>query len=226
MLLPLALVGSLTLAPGGNRPSDSIPKPALFQPTLESVAITMPRVVAPSGGAPLSNVALSNPAATSAEPDPSSPQVIEYSDAYYTRLEIHKWVSIAMIPLFAGEWVVGEKMYRGDSSRSLRHAHQWMAVGISGLFVVNTVTGLWNLIAARHDPYGRTRRTIHGALMLLADAGFVATSLTGHRNRTGAQKGFVFQGVRNLAPHRNLAIASMATTLVSIAIMIPPFRKD
>jgi hypothetical protein len=226
MLLSLALVGSLTLAPGGNRISDSIPALEHIQPTLESTALVMPRVVAPSGGVTLSNVALSNPAATSAEPDPSSPQLVDYSDGYFKRLEVHKWVSIAMIPLFAGDWIVGQKMYNGDSSRSLRHAHQIMAMSTLGLFGVNTVTGVWNLLEARHDPDGRTRRTLHGALMLLADAGFVATSLTGHGNRTGAQSGFNFHGVRNLKPHRNLAIASMATAMVSIAIMIPPFRKN
>ena len=39
---------------------------------------------------------------------------------------------------------------------------------------MNTVTGVWNLIEARHDPqYGRGHRWgSRGLLMLAADAGF------------------------------------------------------
>ena len=224
MLLSLALLGSLTLAPGGDHSFDSIPSPAPFQPTLESAAL-MHQVVAPSGGVTLSNVALSNPA-TSAEPDLSSPQLIEYSDAYFTRLTIHKWASFTMLPLFAGEWVVGQKLYNGNSSNSLRSTHRILAAGIGALFAVNTVTGVMNLWEARKDPDGRTRRTIHGVLMLLADAGFFVTSINAHRNRNLGANDFQFHGVRNLAPHRNIAIASITASLVSVAIMIPPFRRN
>jgi len=44
------------------------------------------------------------------------------------------------------------------------------------LFAVNSVTGVWNLIEARKDPTGRSRRLLHGILMLAADAGFFATA--------------------------------------------------
>ena len=224
MLLGLALIGSMALTAGGKAPTDSIPSPAPFQPTLESAAL-MHQVVAPTDGVILSNVALSNPA-TSAEPDPSSPQLIEYSDAYFTRLTIHKWASFTMLPLFAGEWVVGQKIYNGNSSNSLRSTHRILAAGIGGLFAVNTVTGVMNLWEARKDPDGRTRRTIHGVLMLLADAGFFVTSVNAHRSRNLGSGSFQFHGTRNLAPHRNLAIASMTASLISVAIMIPPFRRD
>ena len=229
MLLSLALLGSLTLTPGGGPLSDSIPAPAPFQPSLESAAL-LNQVVAPTGGVTLSNVALSNPA-TSAEPDPSSssapPQLVDYSDAYFTRLTIHKWASFAMLPLFAGEWVVGQKLYKGTGNeRSLRSTHRVLAAGIGALFALNTVTGGMNLWEARKDPDGRTRRTIHGVLMLLADAGFFVTSINAHRSRNLGANDFNFHGTRNLAPHRNLAIASMSAALISVAIMIPPFRRN
>lgn len=228
MLLSLALLGSLALAPGGDVPSDSIPSPAPFQPTLESTALMDP-VVAPSGGVTLSNVALSNPA-TSAEPDlsssPETPQLVEYSDAYFTRLTIHKWASFTMLPMFAGEWIVGQKLYNGSSSKTLLTTHRALALGIVGLFGVNTVTGVWNLWEARKDPDGRTRRTIHGVLMLLADAGFAVTSLNAHRSRNLGAGSFQYHGTRNLSTHRGLAIASMTASLISVAIMIPPFRRN
>jgi hypothetical protein len=225
MLASLALLGSLALAPGGACTSDSIPSPTPLRPTLEGVALTT-QVVAPSGGVTKSNVALSNPVATSAEPDPSSPQVIEYSDAYFTRLTIHKWASFATLPLFAGEYVVGRKLINGDATDQMRSVHRVLATGIGGLFVVNTVTGVWNLLEARKDPDGRTRRTMHGVLMLLADAGFVATGVTAHSNRNRGANDFQFHGLRSNTAHRNVAIASMATSLLSVAIMIPPFRKN
>src|SRR4051812_48754002 len=38
------------------------------------------------------------------------PRAIEYSDWYYRRLQIHKWGSYIELPLFAGEYWLGNKL--------------------------------------------------------------------------------------------------------------------
>jgi hypothetical protein len=58
-------------------------------------------------------------------PRPQRPRAIEYSDAYYTRLMIHRYASFASIPLFVAEYFIGRSLYNNPttSSRSLRSAH-------------------------------------------------------------------------------------------------------
>jgi hypothetical protein len=151
------------------------------------------------------------------EPLPSDPQVIEYSDGYFTRLTIHRWASYTTLPLFIGQYVVGQKLLDGDESENLRGIHGALAGGIAGLFVVNTITGGWNAIEARKDPADRNRRTIHTALMLLADAGFVATGMLAQENEH--ERGEPAEGDNHT--HRNVAIASMGTAMLGYVIMLP-----
>ncbi len=125
--------------------------------------------------------------AAAATADQARPPTVafEYSDAYQTRARIHKIGSMFMLPLFAAEGVVGQSLYndpnRNDAKRS---AHGILSGAIGGLFAVNSVTGVWNLIEARHDPNGRRLRTVHGILMLAADAGFLATAMLAPASRT------------------------------------------
>lgn len=139
------------------------------------------------------------------------PQAVEYSDAYFTRLTIHKYASYAMVPMFVAQYVAGERlMDKGDDAPGwAKDAHGALAGGVAGLFAVNTVTGAWNLWEGRKDPEGRTRRTLHGGLMLLADAGFAATGALANG------------GDRDL--HRAVALSSMGVSLLSYAIMLPVF---
>jgi hypothetical protein len=163
------------------------------------------------------------PAGLSRGADPSSeetPQLIEYSDGYFTRLTIHKWASYLTLPLFVGQYYVGSRLIDGEGSSSLRNWHGILTGAIGGLFAVNTVTGVWNMWEARKDPEGRTRRTVHSVLMLLADAGFVATGALAHESEGGGFDSSDYNA------HRGVAIASMATALVSYAIMLPFFRSD
>jgi len=99
-----------------------------------------------------------------------------------------------------------------DSTRSL---HGAVAGGMAGLFAVNTVTGVWNLIEGRHDPNNGKRRWVHGLLMLAADAGFVATGVLapGEEDRVNL-------GNRSL--HRNVAIASMGVATAGYLVMLLP----
>jgi hypothetical protein len=172
-----------------------------------------------SAGPRISALAVSFPVDTpvklAADTGEKRPKAIEYSDAYYTRLAIHRYASYAELPLFAAEYVLGQKLLddvrdgrRGSSGT--RSAHSAVAVGLGALFAVNTVTGVWNMIEARHDPAGRTRRNLHVVTMLLADAGFVWTaSLAGGAKESehGADR------------HRNAALASIGVATVSTLMM-------
>jgi hypothetical protein len=138
------------------------------------------------------------------------PQAFEYSDAYNTRRKIHLIASYATIPLFVGQYIAGEKLYDGNGGSTARSAHGALAGGLAALFAVNTVTGVWNMIEARHDPAGRTRRNLHALGMLIADAGFLYTASLAEGAResdAGATK------------HRNAAIASISVATVSTLMM-------
>ena len=147
--------------------------------------------------------------------DTGRPRAIEYSSSYYTRLTIHRIGSYVELPLFATEYVIGQKLitYERDNPTmrsSLRGPHQMVAAGLEALFAVNTVTGVWNLVESRHDPAGRARRWIHSIAMLLADGGFVATAGSAggaRRTDSGANQ------------HRDLAIASMGLATASTLMM-------
>lgn len=110
-------------------------------------------------------------------------RAVEHSDWYYRRLTVHKVASYTTVPLFVTEYVLGDKLYSGDASSSVRSAHQAVATGIGVLFGVNTVTGVWNLWDSRHEQAGRARRFTHAALMLMSDAGFVACPRSGGKWR-------------------------------------------
>jgi hypothetical protein len=145
------------------------------------------------------------------------PRAIEYSDWYYRRLTMHRIGSYVEFPLFAAEYVLGERLLHDqqqlgfvppgqhpDSPRvpsGLLTAHTVVAGGLGVLFAFNTVTGGWNLWESRKAPAGRTRRIVHTVLMLAADAGFAAT---------GAVGGGAKHSQSNANTHRGLAEASMA----------------
>jgi len=133
-----------------------------------------------------------------------------YSDGYRTRRKIHFIASFATIPLFATQYALGKKLYDGTGSSGTRTAHRAVAAGVGVLFGVNTVTGVWNLVEARKDPTGRTRRTVHGILMLAADAGFVATAvLAPGRDGSGDR-----------TAHRTVALTSVALATTGYLIML------
>jgi len=148
------------------------------------------------------------------------PRAIEYSNSYAVRLTIHRYASYATLPLFIAEYALGRSLYNTapDSvSSSVRSAHGAVAVGIAALFGVNTVTGGWNLWDARKDPAGRTRRYVHAALMLVSDAGFVATGALAP-SRRAELAGTIDPNRRRL--HRTVAIASMSTALAGYVMML------
>jgi hypothetical protein len=151
-----------------------------------------------------------------AQGPPARPKAISYSNAYYTRLKIHKYASFAMLPLFISQSIVGEKLYNGTATGSTRSVHSALAAGVVVLFGVNTITGVWNLWEARKDPNGRTKRMLHGLLMLTSDAGFVATGALAHGNRRGT--GTV--PTSSNATHRDVAFGSMGVATIGYLIML------
>jgi hypothetical protein len=142
------------------------------------------------------------------------PQVaVEYSDGYRLRAKVHKVASFATLPLFAAEGVLGQSLYDNPTS-SKKDAHLAVAAGLGGLFAVNTVTGVWNLVEARKDPTHRGRRLAHGLLMLGADAGFLATAALGPE---GDEEG-------SRSAHRAMAFTSIGMATASYLIML--FERD
>ncbi len=140
--------------------------------------------------------------------------LVEYSDWYGRRLAVHRTLSWAMIPLFAVSYWTGEKLYadgRINSPAYIRALHPYAATGASVVFGVNTVTGLWNLWDARHDPEGRTRRIIHSVLFMIADGGFAYAGSIGKQARDDGD-------IRDR--HRTIALSSMGVSYVGMMIML------
>jgi len=140
----------------------------------------------------------------------------EYSEGYKTRAKIHKIASFATLPLFVANYFVGQDLYNHPGeSESKKGVHAFLGASTGVLFGVNTVTGVWNLMEARKDPNHRTKRTIHGILMLAADAGFFATALT-----LPDSEGTYDQYVSQRQTHRTVAITSMAIATVGYVMML------
>ncbi len=212
MVLMFALVSVLAVAP-----RDTLPIPATITDSNSAPS------VGPIAGEPVGVGAA--PVIGDTTP-PRRRKAVEVSDAYAVRLKIHYIASYATIPIFAAQAIVGEQLFNTEQngyppSHALKDTHDAIAVALGGLFAVNTVTGVWNWWETRHQEKGRTWRTIHGALMLLADAGFATTAALGSNAKFQAHGG---NPARDL--HRNWAEASASVALVSYVMMWKPFRKD
>ena len=144
------------------------------------------------------------------------------SNWYGRRLTVHRYASYVMVPLFIAQYTLGsrligqkEDLFAGRRltpiDRGLRNSHRAVAGGVAALFVVNTTTGLWNLIEIRGEPEGRTHRTIHALTMLTADAGFVYTGILGARASDS--------GVSEARTHRNVALTSFGVATAGASLM-------
>ena len=143
---------------------------------------------------------------------------VEHSDAYETRKKIHKIASFATLPLFAAEVALGSSLYNNTTpSNAVKSAHGIVGAGIIGLFAVNTVTGAWNLLGEdRQDPKGRKLRVVHALLMMAADVGFVATSMSGPSSSGRHALTFPTDEVT----HRNLALISIGFGTAGYSVML------
>jgi hypothetical protein len=154
-----------------------------------------------------------------ADAQPLHAAAVEHSDAYQTRMKIHKYASFATLPLFATELALGQSLYNTSANAdSKRTAHAIVGAGIVSLFGVNTVTGAWNMFGEdRKDPNGRALRLVHGLLMMAADVGFVATWQAGPNSRSQRQA-LTFEADK--VTHRNLAIASISVGTAGYLLML------
>jgi hypothetical protein len=144
------------------------------------------------------------------------PQAFEYSDAYETRAKIHRIASWAALPLLGTEAILGQHLYNDPQGResSYRGAHIAVGTAITGLFAVQSVTGVWNLVEGWKDPSHKRLRLAHGLMMLGADAGFAAAYATG-------------PGGRNLVTidqtkgtHRAVVFTTMGVAATSYLLML------
>ena len=167
-----------------------------------------------------------SPLGTTTTPSAAQPRAVEYGDWYGRRLTVHRWASYTMLPLFAAQYVLGDRIldqktdaYAGIGNGvdpTTKRRHQFVAGGVGALFTLNTVTGLWNLYDSRRDPAGRRLRTVHALTMLAADAGFVTTGLIASRASD--------EGPPEARTHRNVALGSMGIATAGAALMW--FRGD
>jgi hypothetical protein len=138
-------------------------------------------------------------------------RAIRVSDGYATRLKIHQIGAVAMLPLVAGQFILGSSLDDDDGGSSgVKSAHKATAIAIGTVATVNSITGALNWWETRKNPEGRTRRTLHALLMLASDAGFLATAIA------SGDAGDDEDG-RNR--HRTLAEVSISLTVVSAVMM-------
>jgi hypothetical protein len=142
---------------------------------------------------------------------------VEYSDWYYRRLDIHRWGSYVMLPLFIAQYAAGSQLESGGEDNWAEDVHPMLAGGVAALFASNTVTGVWNLWEGRKDPTDRKRRFLHAGLLLLADAGFVATGILADQAEDGGG---------GAGTHKTVAIVSMSVATIGWAIMLDTFRPN
>ena len=186
--------------------------PAAAQDTAQIDELTLPSAT------PIADSLSAVAAATfAADPQGTRPVAIEYSDAHETRAKIHKYVSWAAMPLMATEFVLGEKLYNDPNSinSSSRGVHGAVGAGLIGVFGVQGVTGVWNLVESNQAP-GRTKRLVHGIMMLAAEGGFVAAAVTA----PGHSRNDLINFDANKATHRDIAIVSLGVGTAGWLLML------
>ncbi len=144
---------------------------------------------------------------------------VNYSEAYYRRLDIHRTASTLTIPLFALQLIAGSQLFdkSSDAPEWAKVGHRVGATGVAAMFATNLVTGVPNMIEGWKDPSDRTRRLFHASLMLAASAGFTATGLL-------AESAEGDPDARNL--HRTIAYSSMGLATVAYFSMLDLFRGN
>ena len=141
-------------------------------------------------------------------------QAIEYGSGYHKRLKLHRILSFAMVPLFIGSYVTGDKLLeQGDAAPGwARSLHTPFALGTAAVFTANTITGVWNLWESRKDPAGRTKRWVHSIMFIAAGAGFTAAGI----NAPGDDE----SDDHERREHRRIALASMGVSVASWGLML------
>jgi hypothetical protein len=144
-------------------------------------------------------------------------RAVEVSEAYGQRLQVHRYLSYAMLPVFAAQYVSGAKLYDAQQAGGkpapgwAKPVHSAGAMTVAGIFGINTITGVWNLWDSRHTPEHRWLRYSHAAVMLGADAAF---AYTGIKLSQEAENSFVKRD-----QHRKVALYAIGASTVSGVVM-------
>src|SRR5262245_8078440 len=158
-------------------------------------------------------IASATAAAQQANNQPVHAAAVTHSDAFLMRAKIHRVASWATLPLFATQLALGAAIWDGHSGWK-KGAHGVVGAGIVGLFGLNTATGVWNLFGESWNDSGRGMRLVHGLLMIAADVGFVATSIS----TPSEHRGLNFVADRDT--HRNLALTSIGLGTAGYLVML------
>ena len=138
----------------------------------------------------------------------------EYSEGYKTRAKIHRYASFATLPLFATELALGQSIY-DHPSEGKKGAHVAVGTSIVGLYGVQAVTGVWNLMDAKKDPHRSKTRIVHSILMLASGAGFAITPMVAPGERERFESG---GGSRST--HRAVALTSIGLGTAGYLVML------
>jgi hypothetical protein len=146
-------------------------------------------------------------------------KAVEYSEWYNRRLTIHRWSSYTMLPLFAGNYITGQQLLsKGNQAPTWAiDTHGPLATGVTALFTINTITGLWNLWDGRADPAARGWRVAHALLMLGGDAGFTTAGILSSQAKRSYDKRLL---------HERIALVSIGASTLGYVMMLKPFRRD
>lgn len=228
-MLPLgevacAVVLAWTSLTGGTIPMPSPSAVPVAEAVTEGgmVPLTVPLLVPPEASVAVPRLAdaprtvLMRPMAEDTIRKPRAKAVV-YSDAYTWRLEWHRRLSWAMLPLFAASYVAGDQLMKASEHGTTaptwaRPVHQIAANGSAVLFGLNGITGALNLWEGRNDPTGRTRRWVHSLLFTAASGGFV---YAGTQLADGAE-----QSRQMRQQHRTVALTSIGVSTASWLLML------
>jgi nitrite reductase/ring-hydroxylating ferredoxin subunit len=111
---------------------------------------------------------------------------VDYSAAYYRRLDIHRKASTLTIPLFALQMIAGAQLFEKsvDAPEWAKVGHRIGATGVAALFATNLVTGVPNYGCGIQGP----ERPRASSLSRLADVGRLCR-VYGDRLDLGARGG-------------------------------------
>jgi hypothetical protein len=219
MLAMTVVMACLAAGPAAAVPDDAWLKSASFcsadAPPRNPLAIEFGAVAPPAGPArtPLSlDMSQETPARRTVP--------VEYSDAYKVRAKVHKYTSVATLPLFVANYYAGQYLYDHPGDESKKGLHDGLVASTAVVFGINTFTGAWNLWEGRKDPNHRTKRMTHGILMMIADAGFLATAMLAPDYEHEGEHGSAPTSTNGASTHRTVALTSMGIATVSYLIML------
>jgi len=200
LLVTGLLLGALVLPARHAAAQDDGPLQAALANAFSSGALTVPG---------------SSDAADKQSPAPRV-AAFEYSEGYRTRAKIHKYASFATLPLFATEFVLGSSLYDTPTD-SKKTAHIAIGSSIIGLYAVQGVTGVMNLLEGRQDPNpkGKKLRLTHSILMLASGAGFAITPMVAPGGRDQLEF-----GSSSASTHRAVAFTSIGIGTAGYLLML------